>query len=86
MDEQKATETFEKLYAQLEEIVARLEQGGLPLDDAIALYEQGIALAQRCQEMLDAAELKVTRLREAAVSPYEAAPTEDDTAELGDED
>lgn len=81
MDEQKNGETFEEIYARLEEIVARLEQGGLPLDDAVALYEQGMALAQRCQEMLDAAELKVTRLREAAVAQEEAEPAEDDMFE-----
>lgn len=81
MDEQKNDETFEEVYARLEEIVARLEQGGLPLDDAVALYEQGMALAQRCQEMLDAAELKVTRLREAAVAQEEAEPAQDDMLE-----
>jgi exodeoxyribonuclease VII small subunit len=63
-------ESFEQLYVRLEESVARLEQGGLPLEDAIALFEQGMTLARQCQERLDGAELKITKLRESfAVMP-----------------
>ncbi len=58
-------ETFEHLYARLEEAVAKLEKGGLPLEDAIALFEQGMTLARQCQERLDGAELKITKLRES---------------------
>jgi exodeoxyribonuclease VII small subunit len=58
-------ETFEKLYARLEESVAKLEQGGLSLEQAIALYEEGMTLARQCQERLDAAEQKITKLRES---------------------
>ena len=50
---------------RLEESVAKLEQGGLNLEQAIALYEEGMALARQCQEMLDAAELKITKLKES---------------------
>ncbi len=71
MSAKREPETFEDLYQRLEALVAKLEEGGLPLDDAINLYEEGMTLARRCQEMLDAAELKVTRLRDslAAVPP-----------------
>lgn len=70
MSARREPETFEELYQRLEALVAKLEEGGLPLDDAIALYEEGMTLARRCQEMLDAAELKVTRLRDSlAVAP-----------------
>jgi exodeoxyribonuclease VII small subunit len=58
-------ETFEQLYAKLEASVARLEVGGLPLDEAISLYEEGMTLARSCQELLDAAELKITKLKES---------------------
>ncbi len=71
MSAKREPETFEELYQRLEALVAKLEEGGLPLDDAINLYEEGMTLARQCQEMLDAAELKVTRLRDslAAVPP-----------------
>jgi exodeoxyribonuclease VII small subunit len=58
-------EPFEKLYARLEETVAKLEAGGLPLEQAIALYEEGMTLARQCQERLDESELKITKLRES---------------------
>ena len=58
-------ESFEQLYTRLEESVNKLEQGGLPLERAIALYEDGMTLARQCQERLDEAELKVTKLRES---------------------
>lgn len=58
-------ESFEELYQRLEQAVGKLEEGGLPLEEALAQYEEGMRLAQRCQEMLDQAELRVTRLQEA---------------------
>jgi exodeoxyribonuclease VII small subunit len=60
----KAKPSFEELYNLLEETVGRLEQGGLSLDDSLAAYEKAIALAQQCQQLLDQAELRITRLRE----------------------
>ncbi|MGB9722487.1 MAG: exodeoxyribonuclease VII small subunit [Chloroflexia bacterium] len=57
---------LEQAFAALEEIVRRLEGGDLPLEEALALYERGMALAQHCQELLDRAELRVTRLAEEA--------------------
>lgn len=59
------SESFEALYVRLEEAVHALEQGGLPLDESIALFEQGMVLAKQCRELLDGAELKVTSLFEA---------------------
>ena len=54
--------TFEQAFAQLEEIVARLESAELSLDDSLALFERGQALAAHCAKLLDAAELKVKQL------------------------
>ncbi len=80
MPKEAKTESFEQLYARLEQSVAKLEQGGLPLDDAIALYEEGMTLARKCQERLDEAELKITKLKEsfAPIQPRAngAAPEE----------
>ncbi len=56
-------EGFEALYRRLEETVARLEEGGLTLAESLELYEEGMKLARRCQELLQEAELRVTQLR-----------------------
>ena len=58
------TESFETVYKRLEETVRRLEEGGLTLDESIALYEEGMQLAKSCQGLLDQAELKVTSLQD----------------------
>ena len=65
MAKEAKRDTFEQLYARLDERVAKLEQGGLSLEESIALYEEGMQLARECQERLDAAELKITKLRES---------------------
>ncbi len=65
MPKEEKRDTFEQLYARLDEHVSKLELGGLPLEGAIALYEEGMLLARACQERLDAAELKITKLRES---------------------
>lgn len=54
---------FEEALGRLDETVAALEGGQLPLEDALRLFEEGVRMAQRCQEMLDNAELRVQRLR-----------------------
>jgi exodeoxyribonuclease VII small subunit len=59
-----AREGFESLHRRLEETVTRLEEGGLTLEESLTLYEEGMKLAQRCQEILQQAELKVTKLQE----------------------
>jgi exodeoxyribonuclease VII small subunit len=51
------------LYARLQEVVARLEHGELPLDETLELYEQGMQLAAACQRLLDQAELRVQQLQ-----------------------
>ncbi len=63
---QQTEATFETIFQQLQETIGRLEQGGLPLQDAVAQFEEGMSLASRCLEMLDAAELRVTRVLESA--------------------
>ncbi|GAG12185.1 unnamed protein product [marine sediment metagenome] len=69
----KASGSFEKAFRRLEEAVARLEEGGLPLEEALALYEEGMGLAKSCQELLDKAELRITRLQEAFAAYREEA-------------
>ncbi len=74
---------FEDLYRQLEEKVSLLEQGGLSLDDSLTAYEDAVALAKNCQQLLDGAELRITRLR-ATIAASEN-PEEEPEFEL-DED
>lgn len=54
--------SFEEAFGELNTLVQALEEEGRPLDEAIALYERGQALARRCASMLEKAELKVRRL------------------------
>jgi exodeoxyribonuclease VII small subunit len=54
--------SFEEAYDELETTVQRLEAGELNLEEAITLYERGMRLAQRCSDLLDAAELQVQEL------------------------
>ena len=54
--------TFEEAFAQLEAAVSALQDGQLPLDRALHYYEQGMKLAQRCNELLQQAELSVQQL------------------------
>ena len=55
--------SFEDAFARLEQTVAALETGGLTLEQATKLYEEGMRLAKQCNEMLSATELKITRLQ-----------------------
>ena len=55
--------TFEELQRELDELVARLERGDVPLDEALALWERGEELYRACAERLDQAELRIEELR-----------------------
>jgi exodeoxyribonuclease VII small subunit len=61
-----ATMTFDKALDELRTVVTRLEQGGMPLEESIALYERGAALHEHCGTLLDSAELRVQRLVDGA--------------------
>lgn len=68
---QTASQSFEEQLEELDGIVTALEDGRLPLEDALALYERGMRLAKACQDRLDQAELRVSHLR--AVAPEAGA-------------
>ena len=65
--------TFEEAFRQLAEIAEKMEAGGLTLGDATAQFEQGMKLVQRCNHLLDSAELEVTTLRESYQRPAVAS-------------
>lgn len=54
--------TYEQAYEEMEGVVQRLQAADLPLEEALALFERGQALATRCQELLEQAELKLRQL------------------------
>jgi exodeoxyribonuclease VII small subunit len=62
MSEELEGLTFEEAFGELEATVQRLEMGNLTLDEAIAVYQRGMSLAQRCSAALDAAELQIEEL------------------------
>lgn len=57
--------TFEQALVRLNETVETLEAGELPLEEATGLYETGMKLARKCNELLASAELKITQIRTA---------------------
>ncbi len=56
------TLSFEEAYAQLEAAVNALRDGQMPLERALHYYEEGMKLAQHCNELLQKAELRVRQL------------------------
>lgn len=70
--------TFEKSLDELEQLVVRMEQGELSLDDSLKSFERGVALYRNCQGALDQAKLRVTQLLDPA-APDSARPFDPDT-------
>jgi exodeoxyribonuclease VII small subunit len=56
--------SFEKDLSRLDDIVKALEEGDLPLDEAVALYKEGTTLAKRCAKKLDEAEARIEKIVE----------------------
>ena len=54
--------SFEAAMAELEQVVSKLEQGNVALEDSIRLYERGAKLKARCEEKLKDAEEKVSQI------------------------
>ena len=74
--------TFESSLDELERIVRELEQGELPLERSLELFEQGVKLSRECQDRLNQAERRIEILMRdsqglPAVRPF-AAETESD--------
>ena len=58
--------SYDKAFAEFRAVVEKLESGNLPLEESIALFEQGVLLQRRCERMLGEAELRFQRLVESA--------------------
>jgi exodeoxyribonuclease VII small subunit len=55
-------QTFERSMEELESIVKRLEDGKVPLEESVAIYERGEALKRRCEDLLRQAEARVDKI------------------------
>lgn len=58
--------TFETSLAELEKIVAKLDDGDLPLEESLELFEKGIRLSRECRERLTKAERRIEILMKDA--------------------
>lgn len=70
--------TFEASLSRLEQIVAQLERGDTPLEEAMALFEEGTGLMKECTKVLDQAEQKVAKL----LPGVNGAPVEEPMEEM----
>lgn len=58
--------SFEELLARLQEIVKKMEQDTLPLEESLALYEEGLKLTRTCSLKIEQARLRVEKIDESA--------------------
>jgi exodeoxyribonuclease VII small subunit len=70
--------SFEDSLKRLEAIVEALEQGNVPLDQAVELYEEGVLLSRECAEKLKAAELRIKRLAKNVAGQFEIRDLEEE--------
>ena len=81
--------SFEEALAELEDVVAKLESGDVPLDESIELYERGIARFKRCHELLKAAEKRIEMLagdgpKGLRIEPFDSGDEPEDEAATED--
>ncbi|MBD3856433.1 MAG: exodeoxyribonuclease VII small subunit [Acidobacteria bacterium] len=70
-DKKKQDDRFEDQLAKLEEIVDRLEDESVGLEEALGLFENGMELARHCRTRLEEVELRVTQLLETEIGEDE---------------
>jgi exodeoxyribonuclease VII small subunit len=76
--------TFDEALLELQRTVSELEQGGLPLERSIALYERGVAVHEHCALLLGQAELRVQKLLDRSSGAIEAAEVR--SSDVADQD
>ena len=76
--ENGGTLTFEQSAARIEEIVKLLERGDAPLNESLAMFEEGAKLIKQCGNMLDEAEQTVVRLQKGADGKPEESEFDDE--------
>lgn len=76
----KKNASFEEKMQRLEQIVRAMEQGDVPLNDSIKLFQEGTDLVRDCGKMLDGAELEVKKILVKEDGSY----TEEDFSDAAD--
>ncbi|MGE5418126.1 MAG: exodeoxyribonuclease VII small subunit [Acidobacteriota bacterium] len=66
--------SFEETFNRLQEIMKQLENGDLPLQKSLDIFEEGIGLFKQCQTELQAAEGKIAKLVKTLEDQWEIAP------------
>jgi exodeoxyribonuclease VII small subunit len=66
--------TFEEALAELETIVGKLESGGVPLEESIALYERGATLKAHCEGKLKSAQERIEKIVVTETGQVRAEP------------
>lgn len=69
----KSTEelSYEQALTELEQIVNDLEEGNISLEESMKLFERGQLLIRHCNDYLESAQLKVKKLTESGLTPFE---------------
>lgn len=78
--QQKAKESFEKLFSELEKIVAAFESGNLTLDESMREFERGLTVALACKKRLREVENKIREIKERFKEDTDDARRVDDEA------
>jgi exodeoxyribonuclease VII small subunit len=91
MTKKTAPIAFEKSLAELEALVEKLEQGDVPLEDALKNFERGVQLTRECQSALKAAQQKVEILlkknnSEARLAPFDTELDDDGAIDEDDDE
>ncbi len=75
--QEEAPLSYEEAFARLEIIVRKLETGDCGLDEALRLFEEGVALTRMCAQMLDKVEARINLLMNGENGPVETPFTSD---------
>lgn len=78
IDAEQPNATFEEAMAELEELVARMEAGELPLEASVAAYQRGSELVKHCAAQLERVERQVKLLEGDMLKPFAADLDEGD--------
>jgi exodeoxyribonuclease VII small subunit len=72
-----AEPSFEKALAELESLVAKMEDGGLTLEQSLAAHKRGLELARQCRERLESAQQQVRVLEGEVLKPLAGLSSDD---------
>ena len=75
--------TFEQMMGRLQDLVDKLEEGQLSLDESIRSFEEGMALVKKCTEVLDRAEERIQKLTRDSSGRPMTSPLDGDEDEAG---